>query len=245
MAARQSLIAVLGVLAAAGLVALLLGWGAASGPGDPLAGDGPGRQTAPAPTKTETPSAGPDTGQQQPSETKPSRTRDVVQAVLFGLLVLVVGLIVGGVLWLGVLGLRDLALRRRGVAGRADPEQADFEVLTARERLAAGLAEWAEEQRALLTGGSPRNGIVAVWLRFEGLAGRAGVPREPWETAAEHTRRVLALAGPGDGEVPRAVGRLAELYREARFSTHELTEADRAAALAALDALHATLGVAR
>jgi hypothetical protein len=40
-----------------------------------------------------------------------------------------------------------------------------------------------------------------------------------------------------------AVARLAELYREARFSEHEVTEADRRAALEALDEIHRTIGV--
>ena len=43
---------------------------------------------------------------------------------------------------------------------------------------------------------------------------------------------------------PAAVSRLAGLYREARFSEHELTEADRPAALEALDAIHRTIGAA-
>ena len=38
-----------------------------------------------------------------------------------------------------------------------------------------------------------------------------------------------------------AVTRLAALYREARFSDHPLDESHRAAALAALDAIHARL----
>jgi hypothetical protein len=38
-----------------------------------------------------------------------------------------------------------------------------------------------------------------------------------------------------------ATGRLAGLYREARFSDHEVTEDDRAAALAALDQIHADI----
>jgi hypothetical protein len=37
------------------------------------------------------------------------------------------------------------------------------------------------------------------------------------------------------------VARLAALYREARFSEHRLTEADREEAAAALDAVHADL----
>ena len=42
-----------------------------------------------------------------------------------------------------------------------------------------------------------------------------------------------------------AVSRLAALYREARFSDHELTEEHRAAAVAALEAIHAGLTATR
>ena len=49
---------------------------------------------------------------------------------------------------------------------------------------------------------------------------------------------VLDLVGADSADV----GRLAALYRRARFSDHELTETDRAAALASLDAIHAALG---
>jgi hypothetical protein len=42
-----------------------------------------------------------------------------------------------------------------------------------------------------------------------------------------------------------AVTRLAELYREARFSEHELGEPDRQAALAALTTIRGSLGGVR
>ena len=38
--------------------------------------------------------------------------------------------------------------------------------------------------------------------------------------------------------------RLADLYREARFSDHPMTEDHRQAALEALDAIHRSLGLA-
>lgn len=61
--------------------------------------------------------------------------------------------------------------------------------------------------------------------------------RHEWETSSEYTLRILDLVAADTA----AVTRLAGLYREARFSTHELTEADRAAALAALDEIHRTI----
>lgn len=40
---------------------------------------------------------------------------------------------------------------------------------------------------------------------------------------------------------PNAIDELSALYREARFSTHTMGEPERAAALAALDDIHAGL----
>jgi hypothetical protein len=96
----------------------------------------------------------------------------------------------------------------------------------------------AAEQRRVLSVGEPRNAVVACWQRFEDQAATAGIERHPWETSAEFTLRVLDLAD-ADGH---AVAVLAGLYREARFSEHPVTEDDRAAALAALDSIHRTIG---
>ena len=100
------------------------------------------------------------------------------------------------------------------------------------------LVATAGEQRGLLSaGGSPRNAVVEAWHLFETSAGRVGAVRKPWETSSEFTLRVLDAVHAD----PHAVARLAQLYREARFSEHELTEDDRAAAVEALDAVHASL----
>lgn len=83
----------------------------------------------------------------------------------------------------------------------------------------------ADLQRAVVEG-SPRAGIIAAWVRLERLADDSGVPLRPSETPAELTIRMLdGLDVPG-----RYVLRLADLYREARFSDHPMTEADRAEA---------------
>ena len=108
------------------------------------------------------------------------------------------------------------------------------------QRVARALVEGAAEQRQLLAeGGTPRNAVVECWHRFETAAAAAGLERRAWETSSEYTMRVLDLV---DAHQP-AVSRLGDLYREARFSEHELTEADREAALEALDAIHRTIGV--
>ena len=96
----------------------------------------------------------------------------------------------------------------------------------------------AAEQRALLAEqGEPRNAIVACWHRFELQAIAAGVERHPWQTTAEFVLGALDLAGADSG----AVLRLADLYREARFSDHPVTDEHRRAALDALDAVHGSM----
>ncbi len=82
--------------------------------------------------------------------------------------------------------------------------------------------------------GSPRNAIVACWLRLEELAGEAGVPAHPTETSTEFTARVLGSLAFD----PAMINGFARLYREARFSRHELGEPARRAAVAALRSLH-------
>ncbi len=117
--------------------------------------------------------------------------------------------------------------RRRG--------SVDFEVLP---DVAAAVVDEAVEQRAALLGGTPRNAIVRCWLRLEQDVAAAGLPRDPADTSAEFTERVLASYSVDPG----AIRELAALYREARFSRHALDESARRTAMDALDRLHRALG---
>ena len=99
------------------------------------------------------------------------------------------------------------------------------------------LTRSADARLALLGAGAPRNAIVACWLHLEEAAGSVGLPREPSETSAEYTTRVLSTWDIS----PDALSGLAELYREARFSRHGLTEEHRTAAIARLTRLHEDL----
>ena len=81
--------------------------------------------------------------------------------------------------------------------------------------------------------GSPRNAVVAAWVRLEEIATARGLSRAPSDSPAEFVARALA-AYPLD---TTALQRLAELYREARFSEHPLTESHRAEARACLERL--------
>ena len=144
---------------------------------------------------------------------------DVTALLLLSVALIVVMLLAGWV-W-----------RNRWHRLRKRPE-AHFDILP--EVSLAALAADAPAQLAALQEGTPRNAIVACWLRLETAAGQAGVARHPAETSTEFTARVLgALA------VDAALFKgFAGLYREARFSRHELGEPARQSALAALCSLH-------
>ncbi|MDN5798382.1 MAG: DUF4129 domain-containing protein [Intrasporangium sp.] len=89
-------------------------------------------------------------------------------------------------------------------------------------------------QLGLLSGGEPRNAIVATWLSLETVVGAIGLPREPAETSTEYTTRVLRT---WDID-PRSLADLAALYREARFSQHALGEEHRRRAMRDLTTIH-------
>ncbi len=99
------------------------------------------------------------------------------------------------------------------------------------------LTRSAAARMMLLQGGTPRNAIVACWLDLEDAAGAVGLPRLASETSAEYTTRVLKTWD----LAPDALGSLAALYREARFSRHELTEVHRELAVRRLTLLHEEL----
>lgn len=104
------------------------------------------------------------------------------------------------------------------------------------------VARVIDQQVEAIAHGSPRNAIVAAWVALEHAAEHAGVPRFPTDTSTELAARTL-----GSHVIdPAAMDRLAALYREARFSPHELTERHRASARECLERLRAQLrGAAR
>ena len=88
--------------------------------------------------------------------------------------------------------------------------------------------------------GSPRNAIVRCWVTLEDAVAEAGLPHDPTLTSEELTAAVLQRYSVGR----RAIETLAGLYREARFSTHELDESHRTLAVRALNALRDDLDLA-
>ncbi|MEZ5228216.1 MAG: DUF4129 domain-containing protein [Acidimicrobiales bacterium] len=152
-------------------------------------------------------------------------------------------------LWLGATGaalvvlyvlylLRDLFANIPGLRwSRRFGQDTAFDVLP---DVAAAVVDEADAQRAELLAGEPRNAIVRCWLRLEHDVASVGLVRHRAQTSAEFTESVLAGYSV-DGE---AIRTLARLYREARFSRHELGETARSDALDALDRLHQSLIVA-
>jgi hypothetical protein len=173
-------------------------------------------------------------GDDEPDEEE-NDDRGLGGAAIFGIQATLV-LTVLYLLWLVARWVRSEAAAEHR---RRRRRRVDFEVLPATpEQAAEEMVRDAGEQLALLLEGSPRNSIVACWHRFEIQAERAGIGREQWETSAEFTLRVLDLVSADE----RAVAELAILYREARFSDHEVDESARSAALDALERIHRSLG---
>ena len=239
-ARRSGAVAVAAVVACAVLVIVLAAWAASTGPSDVLNGTGP----APVGTPTVTESIDPHGGASVPAQEKvdkatPGWVRTAAFLVNVAVAVLLVVLVVRYVgRPLASWGARRRRARRRRRQGVADAPE--FTVLEPSRAVAQEMLADADAQRQeLLDAETPRNAVVACWHRFETQAAAAGVGRHTWETSSEYTMRVLDLV---DAHEP-AVSRLGALYREARFSEHELTEDDRREALTALDTIHRSIGL--
>ena len=115
---------------------------------------------------------------------------------------------------------------RRGRGFTALPEVSEYELEVDVDAARIALAE-----------GSPRNAIVACWMQLERDAAAAGLPRAAAETSAEYVERVVAASSVD----PAPIRELAALYREARFSRHELLDDHRSRALAAMTRVEAAL----
>lgn len=88
-------------------------------------------------------------------------------------------------------------------------------------------------------GTDARSAIMACWVHFERAAEGVGIERDASDTPADLVRKLLSTHDL-DGA---ALNRLTEAYLQARYSPHEVGEADRDRARDALVALRAQLGV--
>ncbi len=142
-------------------------------------------------------------------------------------------LILGALVLIGM-GIKRAWHHRPDLVWRPTRRRSQFVLL---EEVAASITADAAAQRAALERGEARNAIVACWSRLEHLVITVGFEPDPADTPAEFTARVLSQYSVD----PSAIDELSALYREARFSTHTMGEPERAAALAALDDIHASL----
>lgn len=101
------------------------------------------------------------------------------------------------------------------------------------------LAEsFAEALASLRRGVDVDTAILECWRRMERLVADTGLERAPTQTPTEYTVDVLTHTAAD----PESLGTLAELYQQAAFSDHELTDAHRDGAITALETLHSSLG---
>lgn len=234
--ARAGTSAVVAVLGAAGLLLVLVTWAASIGPDRVVSGGHVERIRPDEPSFATASDSAVDPIEEARNQERgePPGWLDAMAFVLELLTVAVVG-------FLAVRLLRRLHQLWKGRTRRrrSPPEEVEFEVLGSAARVAEVIELDAADQRwELAEEGEPRDAIVACWHRFEQQAVRGGVERRPWQTTAEFVLGVLDLVSADRG----AVARLADLYRESRFSDHPMTDAHRRAALEALDTIHHSLG---
>lgn len=104
------------------------------------------------------------------------------------------------------------------------------------------LADTVEATVAQLRRGiAVESAVVECWLRLERLAADSGITRRPAQTSEEFTVDVLSRTRVDE----TAIASLGSLYRQALFSTHALTDADRDRAIDCLELLRGQLKVAR
>jgi hypothetical protein len=82
--------------------------------------------------------------------------------------------------------------------------------------------------------------IITCWQRLRAAAAQAGVPPVASDTPEESIARVLRAGAVSEAAAP-PLATLAGLYREARFSEHEMSRGDVWVARQALQAIVAQL----
>lgn len=180
-------------------------------------------------------------GAARPSHLEPPRTPvaddaagagipDAVAVVLAGLAFLALLGLLLVLLWRAVQD--QMTLRHTGPSTK--PRKTALGTEPIRAAVAAGLDELD------IDGADPRAAVIACWLRLEQAAAAAGTPRVPSDSPGDLVARMLA-AHQVSGQV---LDRLAQVYRQARYAPHEIGEATRDEARAALRRLHAELAAA-
>jgi hypothetical protein len=114
---------------------------------------------------------------------------------------------------------------------QVEPPEAEDEVTP------PALADAVDEGLRELDQGGPGEGVVACWVQLERAAADAGTHRAAPDTASELVGRLIDRHPVSSGPLLR----LADLYREARYSRHQLPESARTEARAVLEQLRAEL----
>jgi hypothetical protein len=123
------------------------------------------------------------------------------------------------------------AYRRRGRPLPPPEREAEPEAAPLAAALAAGA-------RALHSDPDPRAAIIGCYAAMERSLADAGLPPQMADTPAE----VLSRATVSGLVRSASAAALVDLFRQARYSKHPMTEADRAAAIDALTQVQADLG---
>ena len=193
------------------------------------------KPVAATPTAVVAPQAGsatpvPDGGQAAPVQSTPLHQPNwaIWFVAILAVAPLLLGLILSpAMLWIPAGGLW---FGRRGPRSTEPPEVED-------EVTPPALADAVAEGLRELDQGGPGEGVVACWVQFERAAADAGTHRAAPDTASELVGRLIDRHPVSSGPLLR----LADLYREARYSRHELPESARAEARAALEQLRAQI----
>jgi hypothetical protein len=132
-------------------------------------------------------------------------------------------------------GLAYAYVRLRDELGGKPPQAPSAEPPLAAGALADAVASG---RRALLDGSDARAAVIACYVAMEASLAGSGVVREDSDTPTDLLRRV-ADSGL---DIAADAAALTGLFREARYSSHPMSDAQRDRAAAALNGLAAQLG---
>ncbi len=214
------------VLGALGLVAL-----AARSDRTPTLTPIPASSAVAVPVTGGTGTLGPDSATASPDE---ATGRTAPEWLLWSMAVLLISPILLGLVFVPAMiyaPAHGLPWFRRRQPADALPPEVDDEVEAT--QLSAAVEEGLRE----LDQGGAGDGVVASWVLLEQAAADAGTHRSAPNTPSELVGRLIDRHPVSSTPLLR----LAELYREARFSRHQLPESARTEARAALEQLRAEL----
>lgn len=152
----------------------------------------------------------------------------------------VLGYAVAGMLALVLVVCLVLVVRAFVESRHRPPPAADAAPDLDLAELALAVSAGEDARLAALSSGTPAEGVIAAWAHLEAALHGAKVPLTAARTSTEVTLDVLSRFDVDDATLRG----LAELYREARWSRHALTEDDRSRAAAAYRDLAAAVGAA-